>query len=92
VNLKDLSDNVISNMPDGIFSDMASLKRLELSHNRLEFIPKDLFKALVRLERLWLNGNQNEDVLYKSVPAYVRIVDPYEDTEEEECEGDGTFN
>ncbi len=54
----DLSQNVLSEIPDGVFSPLSSLHNLDLSSNHISHISKDSFSGLVNLERLYLYSNR----------------------------------
>ncbi|XP_020789331.1 vasorin-like [Boleophthalmus pectinirostris] len=54
----DLSQNQLSEVPDGVFEMLLKLKNLDLSSNQISHISKDSFSGLVQLERLYLYGNQ----------------------------------
>ncbi|KAA0712329.1 Vasorin Protein slit-like 2 [Triplophysa tibetana] len=54
----DLSQNILSEFPDGVFKSLSSLNNLDLSSNRITHISKDSFKGLLNLERLYLYNNQ----------------------------------
>ena len=48
----------ITRLESEIFSDLTSLKILELSHNEIVELDKDLFKNLSALKRLTLRENK----------------------------------
>lgn len=53
----DLSQNKLTEVPDGVFETLSSLRNLDLSANYITHISKDSFSGLVQLERLYLHGN-----------------------------------
>ena len=54
----DLSNNLLSTLPVGLFDDLPSVPRLELQNNRLTGLPEGIFSELSNLEVLDLNHNQ----------------------------------
>ncbi len=58
----DLSQNALSEIPDGVFSPLSSLHNLDLSSNHIIHISKDSFTGLVKLERLYLYSNQIQSI------------------------------
>lgn len=54
----DLSQNELADVPDGVFEMLSKLKNLDLSSNHITHISKDSFSGLVQLERLYLHANR----------------------------------
>ncbi|XP_029012869.1 vasorin-like [Betta splendens] len=54
----DLSQNELAEIPDGVFEMLSKLKNLDLSSNHITHISKDSFSGLVQLERLYLHANR----------------------------------
>ena len=52
-----LSDNNLTDLPEGIFQELNKLKQLSLAGNSLTSLPQGIFEGLTRLEVLWLGGN-----------------------------------
>ncbi|KAM8878648.1 vasorin-like [Spinachia spinachia] len=55
--LLDLSQNELAEIPDGVFEMPSKLKNLDLSFNHIAHISKDSFSGLVQLQRLYLHAN-----------------------------------
>lgn len=55
--LLDLSQNELTEIPEGVFGMLSKLRNLDLSSNIITHIRKDSFSGLVQLERLYLHGN-----------------------------------
>ena len=53
-----LSSNVLTTLPDNVFSNLDKLRSLYLNQNRLASLPPDVFSGLLNLEELWLNANE----------------------------------
>ncbi|XP_060948904.1 vasorin-like [Limanda limanda] len=53
----DLSQNELVEIPDGVFEMLSKLKNLDLSSNDITHISKGSFSGLVQLERLYLHSN-----------------------------------
>ena len=53
-----LSDNVLTELPQDIFSGLAELRHLNLDRNRLAGLPEGLLTGLARLEVVAVAGNQ----------------------------------
>ncbi|XP_049901611.1 vasorin-like [Epinephelus moara] len=60
--LLDLSQNELAEMPDGVFEMLAKLKNLDLSSNQITHISKGSFSGLVQLERLYLHANRIQSI------------------------------
>ncbi|XP_068455653.1 vasorin-like [Clinocottus analis] len=60
--LLDLSQNELAEIPDGVFEMLSKLKNLDLSWNHIAHISKDSFSGLVQLERLYLHVNRIQSV------------------------------
>lgn len=53
----DLSQNKLSELPDRVFEPLTSLKNLDLSSNQISHISEQSFQGMVLLERLYLFSN-----------------------------------
>lgn len=53
----DLSQNKLTELPDGVFEPLTSLKNLDLSSNQITHISEQCFQGMVLLERLYLYSN-----------------------------------
>lgn len=60
--LLDLSQNELADIPDGVFEMLSKLKNLDLSSNHIAHISKDSFSGLVQLERLYLYANHIQSI------------------------------
>lgn len=60
--LLDLSQNELTEIPDGVFGMLSKLKNLDLSSNHINHIQKDSFSGLVQLERLYLYANRIQSI------------------------------
>lgn len=60
--LLDLSQNELAQIPGGAFEMLSKLKNLDLSSNHMAHISKDSFSGLVQLERLYLHGNRIQKI------------------------------
>ncbi|XP_023286960.1 vasorin-like [Seriola lalandi dorsalis] len=58
----DLSQNELAEIPDGVFEMLSKLKNLDLSSNHITHISKDSFSGLVQLERLYLHANRIQSI------------------------------
>ncbi|XP_030638286.1 vasorin a [Chanos chanos] len=58
----DISQNELTEVPDGVFSVLSSLHNLDLSSNHITHISKDSFAGLVMLERLYLHSNKIQSI------------------------------
>lgn len=58
----DLSQNELTEVPDGVFETLSTLKNLDLSSNYITHISKDSFSGLVQLERLYLHANHIQSI------------------------------
>ncbi|XP_029362205.1 vasorin-like isoform X2 [Echeneis naucrates] len=58
----DLSQNELAEIPDGAFEMLSKLKNLDLSSNDITHISKDSFAGLVQLERLYLHENRIQSI------------------------------
>ncbi|XP_029015322.1 vasorin b [Betta splendens] len=53
----DLSQNKLTELPDGVFEPLTSLRNLDLSSNQITHISEQCFQGMVLLERLYLYSN-----------------------------------
>lgn len=60
--LLDLSQNELTEIPDGVFGMLSKLKNLDLSSNHITYIQKHSFSGLVQLERLYLHENKIQSI------------------------------
>ncbi|XP_074553759.1 vasorin b [Halichoeres trimaculatus] len=58
----DLSQNKLTELPDGVFEPLTSLRNLDLSSNQITHISEDCFHGMALLERLYLYSNYIEDI------------------------------
>ncbi|XP_071752361.1 vasorin-like [Centroberyx gerrardi] len=58
----DLSQNELTEVPGGVFETLSMLKNLDLSSNYITHISKDSFSGLVQLERLYLHANRIQSI------------------------------
>ncbi len=58
----DLSQNQLTELPDFVFEPLSSLHNLDLSANQIVHISKDSFAGLEHLERLYLYSNLIESI------------------------------
>ncbi|XP_052409428.1 vasorin-like isoform X1 [Carassius gibelio] len=58
----DLSQNKLTELPDHVFEPLSSLQNLDLSANQIVHISKDSFAGLEHLERLYLYSNLIESI------------------------------
>lgn len=58
----DLSQNKLTELPDHVFEPLSSLHNLDLSANQIVHISKDSFAGLEHLERLYLYSNLIESI------------------------------
>lgn len=62
LDLLDLSQNELAEIPDSVFEMLSKLKNLDLSSNHITHISKDSFSGLVQLERLYLHANRIQSI------------------------------
>ncbi|XP_077380955.1 vasorin-like [Festucalex cinctus] len=62
LDLLDLSQNELGEIPDGVFKMLSKLKNLDLSSNIITHISKESFSGLVQLERLYLHQNHIQSI------------------------------
>ncbi|KAG5278916.1 hypothetical protein AALO_G00104130 [Alosa alosa] len=60
--LLDLSQNQLVDLPDGVFGQLSSLRNLDLSSNQIVHISEHSFSGLVTLERLYLYSNRIQSI------------------------------
>ncbi|KAL1005740.1 hypothetical protein UPYG_G00063370 [Umbra pygmaea] len=71
----DLSQNKLTEVPDGVFQPLTSLQNLDLSSNNITQISKDSFSGLVHLERLYLHGNRIESIQMEAFNGLVGLLE-----------------
>lgn len=62
LDMLDLSQNELTEIPDSVFEMLSKLKNLDLSFNSITHISKDSFSGLVQLERLYLHTNRIQSI------------------------------
>ncbi|KAK5604453.1 hypothetical protein CRENBAI_016972 [Crenichthys baileyi] len=64
VNLEmlDLSQNKLTDLPERVFEPLSSLKNLDLSSNQIRYISEECFHGMPQLERLYLYSNHIETI------------------------------
>lgn len=60
--LLDLSQNELTEIPEGVFGTLSKLKNLDVSSNQITHIQKGSFSGLVQLERLYLYANRIQSI------------------------------
>lgn len=60
--LLDLSQNKLTELPDNVFEPLSSLENLDLSSNQISYISENSFHGLALLERLYLYSNHIKDI------------------------------
>lgn len=60
--LLDLSQNELTEIPEGVFGTLSKLKNLDVSSNQITHIQKGSFSGLVQLERLYLHQNRIQSI------------------------------
>ncbi|KAG7485539.1 vasorin-like [Solea senegalensis] len=58
----DMSQNELTEIPDRVFEMLSKMKNLDLSSNHITHISKDTFSGLVQLERLYLHANRIQSI------------------------------
>lgn len=58
----DLSQNKLTELPESVFAHLTSLRNLDLSSNQITYISEGSFKGMALLERLYLYSNQIETI------------------------------
>lgn len=74
--LLDLSQNELTEIPDGVFGSLSKLKNLDLSSNHITHIQKGSFSGLVQLERLYLYANRIQSIhleAFKGLDALLEL-------------------
>lgn len=74
--LLDLSQNELTEIPDGVFGTLSKLKNLDLSSNYIAHIHKGSFSGLVQLERLYLYANRIQSIhleAFKGLDALLEL-------------------
>lgn len=74
--LLDLSQNELTEIPDGVFGTLSKLKNLDLSSNHITHIQKGSFSGLVQLERLYLYANRIHSIhleAFKGLDALLEL-------------------
>ncbi|MEQ2249120.1 hypothetical protein ILYODFUR_026122 [Ilyodon furcidens] len=64
VNLEmlDLSQNKLTDLPERVFEPLSSLRNLDLSSNQITYISEECFHGMPQLERLYLYSNHIETI------------------------------
>ncbi|KAK2817370.1 hypothetical protein Q5P01_025561 [Channa striata] len=62
LDMLDLSQNELAEIPDGAFEMLSKLRNLDLSSNQITHISKHSFSGLVQLERLYLHANRIQNI------------------------------
>lgn len=73
--LLDLSQNELSEIPNGVFGSLKSLRNLDLSSNKITRISKDSFSGLVNLERLYIHNNLIQSIHPASFKGLVHLLE-----------------
>ncbi|KAG7222540.1 hypothetical protein INR49_031655, partial [Caranx melampygus] len=71
----DLSQNELAEIPDGAFEMLSKLKNLDLSSNQITHISKDSFSGLVQLERLYLHANRIQSIHYEAFDGLEMLLE-----------------
>lgn len=58
----DLSQNKLTELPDKVFEPLSSLRNLDLSSNQISYISEKSFQGLLLLERLYIYNNHLKDI------------------------------
>lgn len=58
----DLSQNKLTELPDKVFEPLTSLRNLDLSSNQISYISQECFQGLALLERLYLYSNHIKSI------------------------------
>lgn len=72
----DLSQNELTDIPDGVFGTLSKLKNLDLSSNHITHIQRGSFSGLVQLERLYLYSNRIQSIhleAFKGLDALLEL-------------------
>lgn len=73
--LLDLSQNELAEIPDGVFEMLSKLKNLDLSSNHITHITKDSFSGLVQLERLYLHANRIQSIHFEAFEGLEMLLE-----------------
>lgn len=73
--LLDLSQNELAEIPGGAFEMLSKLRNLDLSFNRITHISKDSFSGLVQLERLYLHANLIQSIHSEAFEGFERLLE-----------------
>ncbi|XP_057698943.1 vasorin-like [Corythoichthys intestinalis] len=75
LDLLDLSQNELGEVPDGAFKMLSKLKNLDLSSNVITHISKDSFSGLVQLERLYLHQNHIQSIQQDAFEGLEKLLE-----------------
>lgn len=73
--LLDLSQNDLTEIPDGVFEMLSKLKNLDLSTNQITHISKGSFSGLVQLERLYLHSNRIQSIHLEAFEGLEKLLE-----------------
>ncbi|KAM3623952.1 uncharacterized protein V6R79_017299 [Siganus canaliculatus] len=73
--LLDLSQNELVEIPDNVFEMLSKLKNLDLSSNHITHISKDSFSGLVQLERLYLHANRIQSIHLEAFEGLDKLLE-----------------
>uniref|UniRef100_A0A3Q0S1W5 Vasorin a n=1 Tax=Amphilophus citrinellus TaxID=61819 RepID=A0A3Q0S1W5_AMPCI len=71
----DLSQNELTEIPDGVFEMLSDLKNLDLSSNHITHISKGSFSGLVQLERLYLHANRIQSIHLEAFEGLEKLLE-----------------
>ncbi|XP_028841867.1 vasorin b [Denticeps clupeoides] len=71
----DLSQNQLSELPDRVFQSMSSLRNLDLSGNKITHVSQHSFFGLVQLERLYLYSNQIQTIHPDAFSSLIHLLE-----------------
>ncbi|XP_030582906.1 vasorin-like [Archocentrus centrarchus] len=71
----DLSQNELTEIPDGVFEMLSDLKNLDLSSNHITHISKGSFSGMVQLERLYLHANRIQSIHLEAFEGLEKLLE-----------------
>lgn len=71
----DLSQNELVEIPDNVFEMLSKLKNLDLSSNHITHISKDSFSGLIQLERLYLHANRIQSIHLEAFEGLDKLLE-----------------